>query len=266
MTKILVVGDTHGDISFASKACRVAEKHMIDTVIQVGDFGIWDHIKEGVYFLDKLDENAGNRGVRWIFLPGNHENYERLENYELVAEEQDLWTDEGFVPIRDNVLYTGKVNTWTWEEKTFKAVGGAVSIDKYARVPGKSWWPQEQLTDDELAFAKRNRADYLFTHDCPTNAPFGGRLKPDLDSVAHRQKMDEVGRATQARIWLHGHMHSFYDYWFPYSPKGDETKVYGLECNDNAMWWGANIDGGFMNMAILDTDDDRVHFPNTGNV
>lgn len=258
MTRLLVVGDTHGDFAFASKACRVAQANEITTIFQVGDFGIWDHTDDGVYFLDKLNENAERRGVRWVFVPGNHENYNSLEQYQWKCGENRSWTTEGFTPIRDNIHYTGKVNDWTWDGKTFKAVGGAVSIDRYARVPGRSWWVQEQLTDSELALAiDLGPVDYLLTHDCPTNAPFGNRLKPDLDSVNHRQKMNQVGRASKAKVWIHGHMHSWYDYWF------EDTKVYGLECNDNAMWppYGKDI----KNMVILDTDTGKVTPVTEGN-
>jgi predicted phosphodiesterase len=271
MMRILIVGDTHGDFAFVSKACRVAQNNGIKTIIQVGDFGFWDHTPDGVYFLDQLNENARKRGVTWFVLPGNHENYDRLENYEALPgrlqghDDIPDWEYGSFTTIRTSIYYTGKVNAWKWAGRTFKAVGGAVSIDKEWRTPGKSWWWQEQLRDDELQQAiDIGPTDFLFTHDCPTRAPFKHRLKPDLDSVMHRQKMNKVGQATKAKVWFHGHMHDFYDYWFQYGPKeGNDTKVYGLECNDNAMW---NPYGDIKNMAIFDTDTLRVEFPETKGV
>lgn len=229
MTEYLIVGDVHGDISFASKMTKLAASNDIDTIIQVGDFGIWDHINEGVYFLDKLNENSELRGVRWVFVPGNHENYDRLEEYEA---KKELYTDEGFIPIRDNIHYTGKVNSWSWNGVSFKAVGGAHSIDKSYRKPGSSWWWQETLRDDELAESEAlGEADVLLTHDCPTYAPFRHRLKNDPESHIHRQKIDQVVRHTQAAIHFHGHMHDWYDYANPWG-----GKIYGLECNDDAMY------------------------------
>jgi hypothetical protein len=141
-------------------------------------------------------------------------------------------------------------------------VGGAVSIDKDHRLqtegnrPRSLWWPQEQLTEDELQFAMAKAAkkpvDFLFTHDCPTNAPFGARLKDDPDSHAHRQKMDRLGKVVQPKLWFHGHMHTRYDgYAFP--TYESHTTVYGLECNPDAMhghgslsWWG-----------VLDTETEK---------
>jgi Icc-related predicted phosphoesterase len=258
MTKYLIVGDVHGDISFASRMCKTAEAHGIETIIQVGDFGIWDHIEEGVYFLDTLNDNSERRGVQWVFVPGNHENYDSLEGYEST---EGLRTMNGMTAIRPRILYTGKVNSWEWDGITFKAVGGAYSIDKMYRRPGSSWWEQEQLTDDELAKSESiGQADVLLTHDCPTYAPFNGRLKNDPDSHLHRRKMDEVVKHTQAKMHFHGHMHDWYDYASPWG-----GKIYGLECNDDAMW---NVHvrfppetGGPRNHLIFDTDDFTATFP-----
>lgn len=263
--RLLIVGDCHGDDSFVATACRVAKKYDIGTVMQVGDFGIWDHHPSGVKFLDQLDDNAARRGVRWIFLPGNHENYDRLEEYSSRSDHvgSQFRTKENFVAIRENVLYTQKVNLWEWEGQTFKAVGGAVSIDKMYRKPGTSWWHQEQLTEAELEYAiNLGEADFLFTHDCPTYAPFGGRLKPDLDSVAHRQKIDKVVDATNAKVHFHGHMHSFYDY-----QNYAGGKIWGLECNDGAMYnpYGPR-DVEYKNMAIFDTRTHQVEWPDKQGV
>ena len=253
MSKILVVGDVHGDFSFAARTNNIAADLGIQTVIQVGDFGVWDHHPTGNGFLNDLDEHSSLRGTTWIFLPGNHENYDRLEYYEREAD--GLKTFSGFIPVRENILYTGKVHKWEWEGKVFKAVGGAYSIDKQWRKPRVSWWVQEQLTDEELGRSVlMGPADYLFTHDCPTNAPFRHRIKDDIDSHAHRQKMDVVGKTTKATQWFHGHMHDYYDYVF------EDTKVVGLECNDEAMnsWNGRPAGSGFLNRAVLDIETGHV--------
>jgi Icc-related predicted phosphoesterase len=254
--KYLIVGDVHGDLSFASRMVRVAKAHAIDTIIQVGDFGIWDHMEEGTYFLDTLNVNSVNRGVKWVFVPGNHENYDRLEEYSSRSDYvgSQFRTEEGFVQIRSNILYTQKVNKWTWDGVTFKAVGGAHSIDKDWRTPGKSWWPQETLTDDQLNWAAQlGEADVLLTHDCPTYAPFKHRLKNDPDSHIHRQKIDEVVNHTKAKIHFHGHMHDWYDYTNHYG-----GKIYGLECNDDAMW---NPYANIKNHVIFDTEGMRIRWP-----
>lgn len=48
--------------------------------------------------------------------------------------------------------------------------GGAYSIDKYMRIPGFSWWPEEMPTDLEMEEGNRNlsmynyEVDYILTH------------------------------------------------------------------------------------------------------
>lgn len=232
MTEYLIVGDVHGDLSFTSKMNAMAKANDIETILQVGDFGIWDHYADGVDFLDALNDEAERFGVQWFFVPGNHENYDRLEWYEANAEK----TLSGFTKIRDNIFYTGKVNKWVWDGVVFKAVGGAHSIDKAWRTPLKSWWPQETLNDNEFAESEAlGPTDVLLTHDCPTYAPFKHRLKNDPESHIHRQKIDEVVKHSQATVHFHGHMHDWYDYASPWG-----GKIYGLECNDNAMEWGSS--------------------------
>lgn len=221
----LIVGDVHGDTAFARKMCKLAQANDITTIIQVGDFGIWDHTSWGVEFLDRLSRASEEAGVQWVFVPGNHENYDRLEYYEA----SNYRTHEGFVKIRDNIFYTGKVHAWEWEGVMFKAVGGAYSIDKNSRTPLESWWPQEQLTDHEFdKVVQIGKADVLLTHDCPTYAPFS-RLWPSPESHMHRQRIDEVVKYTQAGVHFHGHMHDWYDYENFFG-----GRIIGLDCNTMA--------------------------------
>jgi len=250
MGKIMVLGDTHGNIRAAKNAVAKADSLDIDTIMQVGDFGLWDHFLDGVQFLDELNTALWKNDQVLIWTDGNHENFDRLWWYL----ENNPKTTNGHVFIRSQILYSPRGNSWYMHGRKFMTVGGAVSIDKDYRLAretqeGKSrtlWWDQEQLTQADMdAILGRNHGtvDYLFTHDCPTNAPFRERLKNDPDSQMHRQKMDELGKHIKPTLWFHGHMHSKYDaYDFPmYEPT---TTVYGLEC-----------DGMLDNWGILDTDD-----------
>lgn len=261
--QIMVVGDLHGDVHAGTDAIRIAEELKIQHIIQVGDFGYWPHYNDGIEFLDALNCEARRARVTLSWLDGNHENFDAIE----AAIKHYPKDDQGRVRVRSNIKYCSRGAAWTWHGKRFMTVGGAVSVDKENRLlleaqRGESrsvWWPQEQLTEDELAFvlakAARKPVDYLFTHDCPTNAPFRGRLKNDLDSQAHRQKMDRLGKAIRPKLWFHGHMHTKYNgYAFP--EYESHTTVYGLECNPDAMhgygtqnWW-----------LVLDTDTDTVQY------
>jgi hypothetical protein len=219
----MFVGDTHSDVSFVSSVCRFAKSQGVDTVFQLGDFGIWDHQPSGVYFLDHLNERAAQRGVKWIFVDGNHENHDSLRGYTEV-------TDSGMVVVRDNILWTGRTNVFDHDGYRFGAVGGAVSIDRHARIPGKSWWPQETTAiGDVYRFTEvvgDRPVDFLITHDAPSVIePWEGFIKDDALSNANRDLMDEVGKVARPRWWFHGHYHKFLKYRF------NDSRVYGLGPN-----------------------------------
>lgn len=247
MAKIMILGDTHGNTNEAILAVQNAAVLDIDTIIQCGDFGLWDHKKAGVEFLDALNAELMDNGIMLVWLDGNHENFDRLDWYV----KNNPRNQYGQVFIRSNIVYSPRGCKFkVTRDKTFMTVGGAVSVDKAWRKPHISWWAQEELTDAQLDKIIRNheaspgKVDYLFTHDCPSNAPFKGRRKDDLDSVAHRQRMDKLGECIKPTLWFHGHMHTKYDgYDFPtYEPT---TKVYGLEMDEMRWNWG-----------ILDTETD----------
>lgn len=242
------MGDVHGDLAFASRMVRHAKTLGITKILQVGDFGIWDHLPQGAYFLNTLNDNsAASRAgeeVSWYFVDGNHENHDRLTEY---ADNSD-GTIEGFVPIRERIFHIPRGQRWVWDGVSFMGVGGAHSIDKAYRKEGHSWWPGETIKSYDLFRVKEaGQADVLLTHDCPTNAPFKQRLKNDPDSHIHRQVMDEVGKMVRPKIWFHGHMHDHYDYFFP--PFESFARVVGLECNEGAMW----------NSAVRPADDYNHH-------
>jgi hypothetical protein len=269
---VMVLGDLHGDTRAGLSAIREAHALGVQHIIQVGDFGYWPHFTDGVTFLDDLEWALEDTGIMLHWLDGNHENFDAIE-----AAVKNYPNDGmGRVWIRTHIRYCSRGANWKWDGKRFMTVGGAVSIDKKRRLNDEAghrgrgartlWWPQEQLTEGELFLASRRAeqlaqrgepVDYLFTHDCPTNAPFKGRLKPDEDSHAHRQKMDRLGKVVKPKVWFHGHMHTQYDgYQFP--PYESTTTVYGLECNPQGMrgygvgnYWG-----------ILDTETDTFTYKN----
>lgn len=83
---IYITGDVHGQEGLTARlrdrALRVAEPDKSDYLIICGDFGcVWDQLRpDGSEprrerkFLDNLDR----KGPTMLFVPGNHENYDRL--------------------------------------------------------------------------------------------------------------------------------------------------------------------------------------------
>lgn len=235
--EIMIAGDWHGDTTWACKMVRMAKRHGIERIYQCGDFGLWDHKEDGVRYLDTLNAECRENGVKVYFLDGNHENHDRLEWYD-----RHNPRDYGGVNvyIRSHILHIPRGTRWEADGRILMAVGGAYSVDKMWRKPGESWWAGETLHDGQLKaieqrYGNTPPVDILLTHDCPTNAPFKYRLKNDPDSQIHRQKMDKVGKILRPRLWFHGHMHERYDYGFQHS--AGLAQVTGLEMNGDFWSW-----------------------------
>lgn len=244
--KIMVLGDSHGQGQWLRNKIYWAKRNGISKIIQVGDFGLWDHEEDGVRFLDWTNEALRETGVKLYFLGGNHENWDHLEWYEKNLPKNYV----GHTYIRSHILYTGRVKRWTWGdkgvEKIFQAVGGAFSIDRAGRKVGKSLWLQETIPERVVYGLERadKQADFLFTHDAPTCVPMSG-LKVDADSQAHRQLMDRIGKVVQPSLWFHGHYHKWMEYSFLH--QSGYSFVYGLD-----------RDYQYYSYVILDTDTGNV--------
>lgn len=249
MSKILIAGDWHGNHVWAKKIIQVAEAEEINKIIQVGDFGVWPG-KAGQEYLEILSRALVKRGIKLYFVPGNHEDYNQIDEWNRSLPKNE----DGHIEIQKNLFYAGKVNAWTWEGKRFASVGGAVSIDRSWRKENMSWWSQEQLTALEETQAKDlGKVDYLFSHDAPQDVPLS-YLKKDEDSQAHRYTMTKIGLAIRPNLWFHGHYHRHMEYKF-YHADG-ESNVFGLDADPQ----GSKDPQLYLHAAVLDTDTNDVSY------
>jgi predicted phosphodiesterase len=246
----LIVGDTHGNARWLyERVIPHAVRTGCKKIVQLGDFGFIFPTSNFPYALDKMSRVLDREDIDLHFLPGNHEDHDKLErmlNYVKVR------SPEGHYQIRKRLFYTGRMSAWSWEGKRFAAVGGAVSIDKEYRLRHKArtgttiWWPQEVLTQVEVQEASQlGLVDVLFTHDAPVQNPF--KLKQDIESHIHRQKISSVAFALQPKLWFHGHYHESATYQFRHpggfcrvvslgrdgSPMGESTTVFHLSAEDS---------------------------------
>lgn len=269
--KIYVAGDVHGNpVNMAKHIYRAGERK-ISHLIVCGDFGLWTHFADGQTYLDEIQEAARINNLNVYAVGGNHENWDHwnwmVENFP---------NTKGFARARSRILLAPKAHKWKWDGKVFVAAGGAVSVDKDMRLkeergydfhydrwvkskatgPRTLWWPNEEFTDNDIKTiaSYQVEADYLFTHDCSNNTPFGRRLKPDLDSEIHRKRIDKVIHLTRPLMHFHGHMHEKYD-WVNsirvptddrYPEGWHDIQTYGLEADAMLNSWG-----------VLDTQTDE---------
>ncbi len=260
--KIMIVGDTHGQIKNLRPKLQLAGKMNVQHVLQVGDFGLWTHYQDGHTYLDMVQEEAQKAKLTVYAIGGNHENWDHWEWFT-----ENMPTHKGFAMVRSRVLLAPKINSWVWDNKQFVSAGGAVSVDRewrlqreagvamdeYGRIPKATgprtmYWPNEEFTDQDVHKLKMLglKADFLITHDCSNKTPWYGRLKADPQSEIHRRRIDEVILATEPNLHFHGHMHTKYD-WLNFAGEKDGRAVY-------VQTYGLEEDTSWNSWGILDTE------------
>mgnify|MGYP002771909401 FL=1 len=162
---IYVTGDMHGEFSrFKTKAIKKLKEN--DTLIICGDFGfIWDGSRREQSILDKI----GSMKFNVAFIDGCHENFELLNNYEVVE-----WNGGKAQLITGNLVHLMRGQIYTIEGKKIFAFGGGHSQD-YDYRKNQDWWIQEQPTHEEIINSINNLSvydndiDFIVTHEPPAS-------------------------------------------------------------------------------------------------
>lgn len=174
-----LIGDCHGKIG---QLLPILAKHSNDTVLQLGDMGLGFR---GVY-LPSLHKDFG-------FIRGNHDS-------------PDL--------CRQHPNYAGEFGVW----KDWFVIGGAYSIDWMHRVPGTSWWFNEELSTEQLELCleqyKAAKPRFVASHEAP--ASIGQMLLDDggfriyksgCMSSRTAQYLDRMLNHHAPELWFFGHYH-----------------------------------------------------------
>lgn len=223
MRKIWLLGDTHGSGHWVNNVQQRAFDAGADCIFQLGDFGVW-HGRRGKEFLDMVSNYAEDAGVPFYFLDGNHEDFVRLNDLVRKGEVNE----DGHIEIRSNLFYSPRGHKWEWSGKTFMSMGGAISIDKDRRVFGKSWWPEEEITDEQVAKVEEGKVDVLLSHDAPLNPlpKFARTPRFDRMSEPNQDRLRQVFDKVTPEYVFHGHFH------YPYQQLWRGARVVGL----NIQW------------------------------
>lgn len=227
--RILAVGDVHGNDKFFAAAVKEAKKEECDVIVQLGDFGYWEHYPEGKSFLKWCERQLKEKEIDCYWLDGNHENHPLL------------WETYGNDPtkvsqVRERLFYMPRGYRWTWDNTTFMAMGGAYSIDVAYRTPGKSWWATETISDEEVKTALGGPVDILFSHDCPEGVaiPCLSRQSTTIfpESRANREQLIRICEAVTPKMIVHGHYHERYNtVWLPHTYRSAPVPVIGVGCD-----------------------------------
>lgn len=218
--RVLVAGDTHGNLSWITTLCRLARRHGCDRVLQLGDFGLWPDLRGGRVRPDpQLDERwisavaraAQVHGVSVRFVDGNH------DAHPLARAAYDAEPVTGLRVLRPGVVeWADRGAVWEWAGVHFGALGGAVSTDRQFRTEEWSWWATETTTTadlDTLVLRAGGPIDVLVAHDAPAIPPGIQRdASPELAPACagNRAVIAQAVSTLMPRMLLHGHYHHGY--------------------------------------------------------
>ena len=190
---LYITGDTHANFHrFANKRFKPIfgdEFTSDDIVVICGDFGgVWDDTPEERYWLNWLSRKP----YQIAFVDGNHENFDLLSGFPVVDYHGGRAHE-----IRPNIHHLMRGELFDLCGKKVFAFGGASSHDiadgvldpsddaykaklaiynlmcKQYRVLGKSWWPQELPTEEEMQHGIDTlnsvgfKVDYVISHCLP---------------------------------------------------------------------------------------------------
>lgn len=217
---IYITGDTHSRISSKGDVCpdtqkllpsRFPESQKLgrdDFLIIAGDFG-------GVWYGGEKDRSTLNffdsRPYTTLFVDGNHENFSLLNSLPV-----EMWHGGKVHRVSDSIIHLMRGQIYEIEGKTFFTFGGGVSIDKWRRTEGVSWWPEEWPSWEECSEALGNmdkagwKVDYIITHAAPEIIvrQYISKIQPMMNAPCKTEQFLEtiLDRASYTR-WFCGHYH-----------------------------------------------------------
>lgn len=223
---LAIIGDTHQNTEWLLLVLRSLKTNHpeIDYYIQVGDFGLGVGI-DGASFLRKVNKALKNNNKHMFVLLGNHDNYDKYGK----ASPSQVFPGTRTFQEASNIHFFERQAWFTMNNMRFLAVCGANSINRNSlshkdeKINGikylKSWWPEEQITDTDVANAvSGGEADILLCHDAPTQGfPLTeeeanvGREMWSGAGVAYAEisgeQLQKVLEAVKPSKVFHGHYH-----------------------------------------------------------
>lgn len=200
----MFAGDWHAGTDFAVASIDHAAERGISHVFHVGDLGYWPRHPQGEAFLRALSECATDRGVTVWFCDGNHEDHDELPH----------GTADGPVELIDGLVWMPRGSTLDLGGRRLLFMGGAVSIDQFARFPGRTWFAEEIPSESQWYRAMSTEGvDIVVAHDTVPGMPVRGRPSLSIPwsirrrASDHRKRLQQLQRALQPSLWVHGHWH-----------------------------------------------------------
>jgi 3-oxoacid CoA-transferase subunit A len=250
---ILFSGDFHAnavnELSSITKNVLIKKyrQEMYDKIkyhIILGDGGfMWPHNQGTDLFNYRV---LANRPFPVLCVIGNHEPILGMRD----IPEVDIGIGESVYQIQSEpfVAYLKRGKIYTIDGIKMLVLGGALSVDKNSREPGKTWWELEYWTEKEKQdvfnlLESDNTFDYVLSHTGPQH--INQRLFDDGTLFYSAKFKDEVAilndgihKIIKFREWWCGHWHRNLYYYDKETNLGYQylykiTKI--LDKKDNRM-------------------------------
>jgi predicted phosphodiesterase len=197
MTTVRFIGDTHGHWKRYKKLIKAAPEGVS---LQLGDFGVgfYEPYSEPPRLIGGSAPYDTMAAGSHYFIRGNHDN-------PAICAKHPFWVPDGtYAPNAPEVF----------------CVGGASSIDQAYRVPGYTWWEDEELSYGEwlkvMDVWEAEKPDIVATHELPESAcqiimgMSGLRQYTYPETSRTRQALDNLLDIHRPSVLIHGHWHVSY--------------------------------------------------------
>ncbi len=210
---IYLTGDTHGDFQRIAHFCARMHTKPSDIMIILGDAGInfsggWRdlHKKE---FISKLP-------ITLFCIHGNHEQRpSTIPSYvEMKWHGGTVYVEEQF----PSILFSRDGEIYDLNGMRAIVIGGAYSIDWMLRIPGRSWWPDEQPSPEIKACVESKldqldwKVDVVLSHTVPLKYEPVEVFLPGIDQrkvdKSTEQWLDRIEERLHYGKWYAGHYHT----------------------------------------------------------
>ena len=163
---IAVTGDSRGEAGYERLASDpvVSTMGKEDYLIILGGCGI----TEPRIDLDETISAYRDLPCSVLFLDGAYDDYDLLSEYPLFP-----WNGGKIQVFSRGISRLMRGQVFTLEGKRILTMGGAVSEDRSDSERYWSWWPEQEISEDDLNEAGKNlqsvgnRVDYVFSSACP---------------------------------------------------------------------------------------------------
>lgn len=142
---------------------------------------------------------------------GNHDNYDAILN----LPEVDIGFGNPVLKLSEKFYYLKRGFVYNIDGKKLLVLGGGLSIDKWRREEGISWWAKEYWsyteTENLMSLIKDLEVDYIVSHTAPPDAI------PMLEKffISEEKYTDEtvalnglVDSSVKYKHWYFGHYHN----------------------------------------------------------